>query len=222
MSIPFYIVMEGFSEGDKFTRTQISRITQGMNQQITDLSANWQITSRSKMGRTLLALGLRTAAQMTRDAGEEVSQKLEAWIALCEARGEATQRKHILGEIQKQMTSAVECEDPILRERLEKTAQGLAKAYDIPWPPPSMPLTSYDSEAKYVYDRVSSLLQQSKKAQITFGELNRQSSGLKSDLLPALRRLAEAGYITLTDESRSGPKTIWIGPVTPGDSTPLM
>ena len=222
MGIPHYIVPSEYSDGDRFTRTQISRITQGMDQQITDLAANWQVTSRSELGRTLLALGLEMAAQKAKEAGVQVSQRLEAWLALREASREAEQRKQILDEIQKQMTRAVECEDPVLREKLEKTAQGLAEAYGICWPPLDMPLISYDSKARYVYDRISALLRQSEKTRITFNELNRQSSGLKDDLLPALERLAEAGYITLTDEPRSGPKTVWIGPATPGKLSPLM
>lgn len=222
MSVPFWAVMEGFSEGDKFTRTQISRITQGMDQQITDLSANWQVTSRSKIGRILLSLGIETAIQKTKEAGEQVSPKLEAWLALRKARREAGQRKQILGEIQKQMVSAAECKDPVLKEKLERTARDLAEAYGVSWPPPDMPLISYDSEAKYVYDRISSILRQSEKARITFNELNKQSLGLKDDLTPALERLADAGYVTLTGEDRSGPRTIWIGLATPSNLSPLM
>jgi len=193
-----------------------------MDQQITDLAANWQVTSRSELGRTLLALGLEMAAQKAKEAGVQVSQRLEAWLALREASREAEQRKQILDEIQKQMTRAVECEDPVLRERLEKTAQGLAEAYGICWPPPDMSPIFYDNKAKYVYDRISALLQQGEKTQISFGELNRQSAGHKDDLLPVLQRLAKAGYVTLTDESRSGPKTVWISLSTSNGPGSLM
>lgn len=208
MTYPSFI--KKFSDGDDNSYCWSTRLPKGGHQFLLDIQAEYQFPNKSKTLLFIVEYANGNLDVTAGQAGEPVSAKLQAKLNFDRAGREAMERREIIANLSQRLVEINAMDHLPTKLKLEATARDLAEKHQVSWPPPEMPLVEYDSEAKYVLDRVLSLLVRRQSSRLNLADLIANSVGDKDKILPVLERLEGNGYVMLVQERRSGPPTTWI------------
>lgn len=186
------------------------RSGKGEHQFLLDLQSAYGFASKSESLRYCIKFTYTWLPKVSEIKGLNLEGKLAAELEFTEAEAQAEKRREIIRRLNQRLVDINACSHAATKAKLRLTAEKLAKAYFISWPPPESPLIDYDANAKYILDRVQSILELRKTDKISLRDLVANSVGSKDEIMPILERLAENGYIQLEAERRSGPLTVWI------------
>lgn len=183
-------------------------LTKTMNTALYELMSEWQLPSKNQTLKTVIAFAL---TQLANGESEHLnSPRLKSRLHAARAIAEATARKSVITDVHQLLEMATESSDLVVKDALKQTAEELARAHDVPWPPPEPTILDRDPNIGAVLGDVLTLLNGENGNRITFRTLSRRINREKSELLPMVQTLAGAGYIQIEEEQRSGPNTIWI------------
>ena len=213
-SIPEGLRLGGFSEGDDDIYSWSTRVNKGANQWLLDLQAEWQLPNKAQVIRLVIGfahnyLFKEISELQGKGMDPETQHKYTVAREFHEAECIRAEREYRLGELRNRLMMIEKEHDPALANLLLNTAKGYAEIHGVPWPPPDMALTAYDDHARYIMERILSVSNQGDD-RISLSHLLRNCTGKKREVLPAVERLRDHGYITIEEEVRSGPPTIWI------------
>lgn len=208
MPLPPFV--KEFPQGDDDSYPATTRLPRRGHQFLADIQAEYQFPNRSQALRFIVQFAHDWLSKIAEQEGELLSPRMKARLDFNRAEREATERKRIIGDLHERQAEINQTDHTPTRSRLVVTAERLATAYQIPWPPPDMALVEYDSEAKYILDRILVLLQKQRVSRINLRDLIANSIGDKAKIMPVLGRLEAKKYVVLTQEQRSGPPTTWI------------
>ena len=208
MPIPPWI--KKTARSDQFTDPWSTRVTKGLSQFLYEIKSDFALEKKSEVLRFCVLFTFTWIKEIAEREGHELGEKLAALIENQKAKQEYTERKDMMARLYDTLVDAEQTDHPALKARLLASAERLAKAYGLPWPLPDLPFLSRDSEARYLVDRIASLLSKSERGRITLRELQRGSKFNADETVLVLSRLEVEGFIVTETETRSGPKTIWI------------
>lgn len=199
--------LKGFPEGDDNTYPWSTRLPKGGAQFLQDLQSEWGTPNKSATLRKVVLIVYNYLDKIEEiDLGSNVRDRLY----YLDARKEKQERDEIRAELYKVLTEAEREDHPPLRAKLRHAAQRMAKRYNLPWPPPQVPLTEYDAEANYMLDRLMSLTQEHNTNEITLREVVRHTVFDAELARQVLARLEQHDCVTTRTESRSGLPTLVI------------
>lgn len=210
ITVTIPIPLNSFGEGDDDSYAWSTRVSKGANQFLLDLMAEWQLQNKSQTLAVAVQFLYTYLDKITEDTDTEFSEKFRARLEFIKSQQEADTWDQILADLANRMVRIEKTDHAGIRTQLEETAKRFAKAYGVPWPPPDLPLISYDSEARYILDRIIAVASKNKTNRISSRDLLQNCHWISADLMPVLERLAQYDHISLEREDRSGPPTVWI------------
>ena len=184
-------------------------LSRSMSLIMREVQSEWQLRSKNQVLQALVAFALHQLS----NAGEDLVDpegRAFARLRAAQALAEAKAQRAILIRLNDLLVTAAETTDAAVEKALRGSAKDLAEAYELPWPPPEPTVLDRTPGARAVLGRLSGIFGEGEQAKISLRDLSRSVNRGKDDLIPILETLAEAGYIQLEKESRSGPETVWI------------
>lgn len=197
-------------DGDGYNYAWVVRVDQAGNQFLYDLMGEWNTGSKSEMLRGCISFTAQYLPTIASMNGKEAGIKIAVRAELIAARAEMMKRKGAAIEVKQAYMEAMSESHEPTKNRLLEAAKKYAGVYGIEWPPKSIDLLHYDSDARYVHNRVLSILRQSGEPRVSLRELTMGSVGNAEHVLETLRKLEAAEHVILEEEKRSGPPTIWV------------
>lgn len=207
-NLPSYISDE--LKADRKNRWISGRVTEGEYQFFLDLMSEWEVEKKSSALRALIRFAAVWLPKIAEMKEEPLTERLETSAELMMAMAAATRRKNLEAELCRVYMMAMETVHEPTKRRLLAAAQKHAEIHDLKWPPVGSDPLQTDPSMRYVYERVVTLLDQRNNGKLTLRDLVANSTGNKEDIAPILASLEKGGYLTMEEERRSGPPTIWI------------
>lgn len=195
---------------DKKNRWIGGRVTEGEYQFFLDLMSDWETENKSTALRAIIRLLAHWLPRIAEIQDEPLTKQLKASARLVVAMANAARRKTLEAESQRAYITAMSVDHEPTRRDLLAAAQQHAEAYDLKWPPVGSDPLQADPDMRYVYERVVTLMADREGQRLSLRDLVANSTGNKDNILPTLASLEKGGYLTMEEERRSGPPTIWI------------
>jgi hypothetical protein len=208
-SIP--LPLNSFGEGDDDSYSWTTRLDKGGNQFLLDIMAEWQLHNKSQALKVAVMFMHTYLSEVLEVAGEsELSARMETILAFRSARMDAADRMRVIDELRERMQLIDATDHPGLKARLEQTAKQYAALHRLPWPPPDAALVTYDTEARYILERLIVTSNALGKNRVSLRELLARCNWRRRVVVPILERLERHEYVEIEKEKRSGPPTLWI------------
>jgi len=196
----------GEIDEDKFAWS--TRIPESAHQFLLDLMSDYQIVSKSKTLRMIVAFASDWFKYIAKMKKAELSERVRTRIELNQQLYERRQRDADKRLLIRLTTDIANESNPLLRAKLVKSASEFAKARNLNWPPIEGP--TKDFEANYLFDKILEELDNQNVSRVSVRMLQLRTGWSKEGLMTVLDRLAQDELVRLEYEKRRGPKTIWI------------